>query len=85
MCLQKMILQRIYICKITDFIVAKRIFIRIESKVNEYDASFLFCVKRAVFYAVEIYGMEDKAGAIPSLLSRQSVNLGQNLSGQKVS
>lgn len=47
--------------------------------------SLLFCVKRAVFYAVEIYGVEDKAGAIPSLLSQQSVNLGQNLSGQKVS
>ena len=47
--------------------------------------SFLFCVKRAVFYTVEIYGVEDKAGAIPSLLSQQSVNLGQNLSGQKVS
>lgn len=54
-----------------------------KGKVNGYDVSFLLCVKHAVFPAIEIYGVEDKAGAIPSPLSQQSVNSGLNLSVKK--
>ena len=46
-----------------------------KGKVNGYDLSFLLCVKHAVLCAVEIYGVEDKAGAIPSLLSTTECKL----------
>lgn len=54
-----------------------------KGKVNGYDVSFLLCVKHAVFPSIEIYGVEDKAGAIPSPLS-QECKLGPELICQKV-
>lgn len=56
-----------------------------KGKVNGYDVSFLLCVKHVVFCAVEIYGVEDKAGVIPSLLSTAECKLGPELICQKVS
>lgn len=47
-----------------------------KGKVDGCDVSFLLCGKHAVLCTVEIYGVEDKAGAIPSPLS---VSWGLNL------
>lgn len=56
-----------------------------EGKVNGCDVSFLLSVKHAVHCAVEIYGVEDKAGAILSLLSTTECKLGPELICQKAS
>lgn len=54
-----------------------------KGKVNGQDVSFLLCVKHALFCAVEIYGVEDKAGAIPRLLSTTECKCGPELICQK--
>lgn len=47
-----------------------------EGKVNGYDVSFTWCVKRGVLCTVKIYRAEDKTWAIPSTLVTADCKLG---------